>query len=68
MNNKKLYRSKDPMIAGVCAGFADYLGVDKTVVRAGYTLLTIFTGGVLGIIGYAICAFIIPIDDDIIEG
>jgi phage shock protein C len=31
---RRLYRSRsDRMIAGVCGGLADYLGVDPTVVR-----------------------------------
>ena len=68
MNNKKLYRSNDPMVAGVCAGFADYLGIDKTVARVGFALLTLFTGGVMGIVAYIVCVFLIPQDDNIIEG
>jgi phage shock protein C len=31
---KRLYRSvRDSKIAGVCAGIADYLGIDPTIVR-----------------------------------
>ncbi len=31
---KKLYRSrKNRMLAGVCAGLADYMGVDATIIR-----------------------------------
>ncbi|MBR6400923.1 MAG: PspC domain-containing protein [Firmicutes bacterium] len=65
---KKLYRSKDAMIGGVCAGIAEYLGIDKTVVRVGYAILTLITGGVLGILAYIICMFVMPLDDDIIDG
>lgn len=65
---KKLYRSKDVMIGGVCAGIAEYMGIDKTVVRVGYTILTLITGGLLGIAAYVACMFIIPVDDDIIDG
>lgn len=65
---KKLYRSKDVMIGGVCAGIAEYLGIDKTVVRVAYALATLLTGGFLGAIAYVICMFIMPIDDDIIDG
>ena len=40
---KKLYRSQsDVMIAGVCAGLADYLGVDVTIVRLVFVLLLFF--------------------------
>lgn len=65
---KKLYRSKDAMIGGVCAGIAEYMGIDKTVVRVGYALITLLTGGVFGVVAYIICMFIMPIDDDIIDG
>lgn len=41
---KRLYRSRSHgMIAGVCAGIADYFGWDPTLVRIGYILLSIFT-------------------------
>ena len=53
MENKKLTRSSNKMIAGVCAGIAEYLGWDPTAVRIGYalaTLLTAFSGSVVYII------------------
>ena len=40
---KKLRRSKDKMIAGVCAGLAHYFDLDPTVIRIVYVLLSIFT-------------------------
>lgn len=48
---KRLYRSNNGMIAGVCAGIADYFGWDPTLVRIGYILLSIFTmfSGVIGL-------------------
>jgi len=43
---KRLYRSQtDVMIAGVCAGLADYLGVDVTIVRLLFVLLLFFMSG-----------------------
>ena len=41
MDNRKLTRSDDRMIAGVCAGLAEYFGFDTTVVRIVYALLTL---------------------------
>ncbi len=35
-------------IAGVCGGLAEYFGIDPTVVRVGYVLLSIFLGAFLG--------------------
>ena len=30
---KKLYRSNDRKIAGVCGGLAEYINIDPTVIR-----------------------------------
>ena len=55
---KKLYRSKsNRMIAGVCAGVAEYLNIDPTVVRV---IWAIACFGTLGILAYIACALIIP--------
>jgi len=48
-------------IAGVCAGFARYLGVDATLVRLAW-LLTALTVGV-GFIAYAVAWIAMPIED-----
>jgi phage shock protein C len=60
MNNKLITRSvKDRMIAGVCAGLAEYMGMDPTVVRLIFVLLFFVTGpGVL--LAYLIMALIVP--------
>ena len=56
---KKLYRSShDRIVAGVCAGIADYFDVDATIVRLIWALL-IFCAGT-GVFIYLICAIIIP--------
>lgn len=57
--NKKLMRSQNSMIAGVCAGIAEYFGWDPTIVRVAYALLTVFTF-FSGIIVYLILWMIIP--------
>lgn len=41
MENKKLTRSNNRMLAGVCAGLADYFGWDVTVVRIIYSFATV---------------------------
>lgn len=57
---KKLYRSrKDRMLAGVCAGLADFFGLDVSLVRVVYALATVFTAFAGGII-YFILLLIIP--------
>ncbi|MBU3924291.1 MAG: PspC domain-containing protein [Nanoarchaeota archaeon] len=58
---KRLYRAseKDSMIGGVCAGIADYSGLDSAVVRILWIVLTAMTVGT-GILAYLICWVIIP--------
>jgi phage shock protein C len=46
------------MLAGVCAGIADYLGVDTTIVRVAFAVFT-FLGGA-GIPAYLACLLLIP--------
>jgi phage shock protein C len=56
--SKQLYRSKEnKILAGVCAGIAEYFEIDPTIVRIIW-LLSIFTG--IGIIAYLICWLIMP--------
>ncbi len=47
-------------IAGVCAGLADYFGLDPTVVRVGYILLSILSVGFPGMLVYVILWLVIP--------
>lgn len=56
---KKLYRSNNGMIAGICAGIADYFEVDPTLVRIAYILLSVFTL-FSGVIAYLILWLVIP--------
>lgn len=59
MEQKKLTKSStNRMICGVCAGIAEYVGMDPTVIRLLWVLLTFFGGS--GIIAYIIAAIIIP--------
>ena len=46
------------MLAGVCAGLADYLGVDATIVRVAFAVFT-FLGGA-GVPAYLACLLLIP--------
>ncbi|MBI9057610.1 PspC domain-containing protein [Labilibaculum sp. DW002] len=56
----KLRRSSDKMIAGVCAGIADYLGWETSIVRIAYVLLSIFSAGFPGLLVYIILWFVMP--------
>ncbi|MBP1677281.1 MAG: PspC protein [Bacteroidetes bacterium] len=59
---KKLRRSNNKMLAGVCAGIAEYLNVDPTLIRVAYVLLSIFSAGFPGILVYIILMIIMPQD------
>lgn len=56
---KRLFKSfRDKKICGVCGGLAEYFGLDATLVRLGWALLTVLGGS--GIILYIIAAIIMP--------
>ena len=59
-NYKTLTRSaSNRMIAGVCSGLGDYLGIDPTIVRL-LTVLAFFTGfGGIALV-YLIMAIVVP--------
>ena len=57
MSNRRLVR-KEGKILGVCAGLADYLDVDVTVIRVAFVFSAIFAG--FGVIPYLILALIMP--------
>jgi phage shock protein C len=46
------------MLGGVCAGIADYLGVDVTLIRVAFAVVT-FLGGA-GVPAYLACLLLIP--------
>ena len=58
MAEKKLTRSNNKMIGGVCAGIADYLGLDPTIVRITWILTVFFAG--FGILLYLILWIVMP--------
>jgi phage shock protein PspC (stress-responsive transcriptional regulator) len=59
---KKLTRSNNSMVAGVCSGIAKYLGWDITVVRIVYVLASIFTA-FAGVLVYLILWIVMPAED-----
>jgi phage shock protein C len=55
-----LVRTRDGrMLAGVCAGVADYLGLDVTLARVIWAVVSVITGGV-GVLAYLVAWIIIP--------
>lgn len=58
---KRLYRSTDnKMIAGVCAGIAEYFGWDPTLVRVGFVLLSMGSVFFPGILAYLVMMVVVP--------
>ena len=59
-SGKKLYRStSNKMIAGVCAGIADYFDIDPAFVRIGWVVLTIAAIW-FGVLIYLVLALFLP--------
>ena len=52
----------DKKIAGVCAGFARYLGVDVTLMRIIWLVLVFVPPGI-GLIGYLLAWLVMPKDE-----
>lgn len=61
-NSRRLYRSSDRIVAGVCGGLADYLGLDRSRVRLAM-LIGILLGLPCGI--YVILWLVVPNESEI---
>lgn len=56
---KRLYRSRtDRMIGGVCGGLGEYFGVDPTLLRLAFVLVTLAGGA--GILIYLVLLIVLP--------
>ncbi len=53
-------RSSNKMLAGVCAGLAEYWDLDPTLVRVVYAALSVFSAGFPGVLLYIIMALLMP--------
>jgi phage shock protein PspC (stress-responsive transcriptional regulator) len=42
---RQLRRSRNRLLGGICAGIAEYFGVDPVLLRIGAVVLALFTGG-----------------------
>ena len=56
---KRLYRSRDALVGGVCAGVADYFNVDPVIVRILAVVFTLASGGLLGV-AYVAMWLVVP--------
>lgn len=62
---KKLYKSRDKKICGVCGGVADYFDIDPTIVRLIWVAFVLGAGS--GILAYIIAAIIMEDEPDYID-
>jgi phage shock protein C len=58
-SHKRLTRSADKKIAGVCGGLAEYFEIDATVVRLCWLAAVLFAG--TGILAYIILWIVLPL-------
>jgi phage shock protein C len=64
--HKKLTRSKNKVLGGVCAGFADYIGWDPVKVRLLFLVISIFSAAFPGILVYLILWIILPEEKEVV--
>ena len=63
MANKKLTRSTNKMLGGVCGGIAEFFDIDPTLIRVCYAALSVFSAAFPGLILYIILMLIMPKKD-----
>lgn len=64
MADKELYRSEDnQVLAGVCAGLAEYFDMDVNLVRI-ITALVVLLTFPMGLIAYLVAWLIVPLESE----
>jgi phage shock protein C len=61
--NRRLYKSDDPVFAGVCGGLAEYFELDPTLIRI-LAVILVLAGFGLPIIAYIIAMIVMPRHSD----
>jgi phage shock protein PspC (stress-responsive transcriptional regulator) len=64
MPDKKLKRSSDRMIAGVCGGLADWYGWKPDRVRVAYVIISVLSAAFPGILVYLLLWLVMPDSDE----
>ncbi len=57
---KRIHRSRDKKIGGVCGGVAEYFNIDPTIIRLIWAIFALAYGS--GLLAYLICWIVIPDD------
>jgi phage shock protein C len=62
-DGRRLTRSRNKMIAGVCAGIAEYFGWEVTLFRVAYVIVSILSVAFPGIFVYLVLWVVMPKPD-----
>ena len=62
-DGRRLTRSRDKMIAGVCAGIAEYFGWEVTLFRVVFVIVSILSVAFPGILVYLVLWVLMPAPD-----
>ncbi len=58
--SKRLRRTNDGVLGGVCGGIAEYFDLDPSLVRIGYVLLSLLSVAFPGLLVYIILWVVVP--------
>ena len=58
--SRRLHRSHDHRLAGVCGGIAEYFAIDPTLVRVAFAALVLLSAGAGGVVLYGILWLVLP--------
>ena len=64
-NGRRLTRSRNKMIAGVCAGIAEYFGWEVTLFRVVFVIVSILSVAFPGILFYLVLWVVMPQPDSL---
>ena len=62
-DSRRLTRSENKMIAGVCAGIAEYFGWEVTLFRIAFVFVSVLSAAFPGIIAYLVLWVVMPRPD-----
>lgn len=65
-DGRQLYRSRDALVGGVCAGVADYSSLDPVIVRILVVVFTLASGGLLAV-AYAALWAVLPKAPEVVK-
>ncbi|MBQ7637216.1 MAG: PspC domain-containing protein [Lachnospiraceae bacterium] len=60
--SKRLYKSREKKLAGVCGGIAEYFDIDPTIIRIVWLIFVLCAG--TGLLAYIIAAIVMPDQPD----